>query len=153
MKSLETRFYEKTIPEPNSGCLLWTACLMHFGYGGFAIPAVDGTYTARAHRVAWEMVNGPIPDGVNVLHKCDVPACVNVDHLFLGTQKDNVDDMIEKGRGIHGEDHWSTRLQDSQVKEIRSRWPAESLSALGREYGVSTTTIWRIAHRKNWRRA
>ncbi|HEV8448623.1 MAG TPA: HNH endonuclease signature motif containing protein [Gemmatimonadaceae bacterium] len=93
--SLARRFFAKTVPEPNSGCLLWTASAHVNGYGRFAI---SKRIQERAHRVAWLIRHGEIPNGLCVLHRCDVPACVNVDHLFLGTLADNNADMMAKGR-------------------------------------------------------
>lgn len=93
---LAERFALHTIPEPNSGCLLWDGNWDTKGYGQIN---VDGKQRA-AHRVAWELENGPIPPGMHVLHKCDVPCCVNArDHLWLGTHQDNVADMARKMRG------------------------------------------------------
>jgi len=83
------RFIEKTRND-KSGCLLWAASKIPSGYGRF-----DNQY---AHRFAWEYVYGKIPPGLFILHKCDNPSCVNVSHLFLGTQKDNIEDMRKKGR-------------------------------------------------------
>lgn len=74
-------------------CWEWTRGRDPHGYGRFATPNSD-----LAHRASWELHNGPIPAGLNVLHHCDNPPCVNPRHLFLGTQKDNVDDMVAKGR-------------------------------------------------------
>ena len=75
-------------------CLIWTGHRNGDGYGGFS---VDGR-SVRAHRHAWERVNGPIPDGLIVRHKCDNPPCVRIEHLELGTVQDNTDDMIARGR-------------------------------------------------------
>ena len=80
--------------DKGSGCWLWLLSKA-FGYGNFK---VNGK-TKRAHRVAWEEFNGPIPEGMNVCHTCDNPSCVNPEHLFLGTQYDNLQDMKQKGRG------------------------------------------------------
>jgi hypothetical protein len=85
---------DRLIPEPNSGCWLWEGAVTNDGYG---MICRNGT-TLRVHRLAWEEVNGPIPDGLNVCHTCDVPACCNPAHLFVGTQQDNVSDMRAKGR-------------------------------------------------------
>ena len=89
MKSLKDRFWEKV--NKTNECWEWIAGKSH-GYGVFWI---NGKLL-RAHRVAWSIYNGGIPEGLLVLHKCDNPACVNPDHLFIGTQQDNVDDMITK---------------------------------------------------------
>ena len=81
-------FWDGCIPEPNTGCWLWLGFISPDGYG-----------TRLAHRRAWELARGPIPDGMLVCHRCDVRHCVNPDHLFLGTHLDNMRDMIRKGRG------------------------------------------------------
>ena len=86
---------ERLIPEPNSGCWLWEGAIDGSGYG---IIGRKGT-TLKVHRLAWEAANGQIiPEGMRICHRCDVPACCNPNHLFLGTQQDNVTDMINKGR-------------------------------------------------------
>lgn len=95
------RFVDKISPEPNTGCFLWTGMILATGYGAFSIGSRnDGTYTqALAHRVAWEVFVGPIPDKLHVLHKCDMPICCSVDHLFLGDSRANMVDMASKWRG------------------------------------------------------
>lgn len=80
-----------------SGCWLWNARIHPNGYGAFGF----GDVVYKAHRAAWMIYRGAIPTGMCVLHRCDVPRCVNPDHLFLGTQIDNVRDMVQKKR------HWS----------------------------------------------
>lgn len=86
-----------TMPEPNTGCHLWMGCACRLGYGRLGdVP--KGTPTL-AHRKAYEQFVGPIPEGMKVCHRCDCPSCCNPDHLFLGTQKDNLRDMFAKGRG------------------------------------------------------
>lgn len=82
------------IPEPNSGCLLWTGAYNNSGYGKI-------THECRelsAHRVAWEMQNGPIPNGMMVCHHCDVRECINPAHLYLGTALENNRDAVRRGR-------------------------------------------------------
>jgi hypothetical protein len=90
---LET-FESRYIPEPMSGCWIWTGNDNGFGYGLFRI----GKRRIMAHRVAWELYCGPIPDGLQANHKCDVPSCVNPNHLYLGTQAENLEDCRQRGR-------------------------------------------------------
>lgn len=85
----------------SSGCWLYTGSKSHNGYGHFRI----GRKTFRAHRIAWELAFGAIPEGVRVLHTCDQRACVNPEHLFLGTQLDNMADCKAKGRNARGAGH------------------------------------------------
>jgi hypothetical protein len=94
---IRERFESKYYPEPNSGCWLWDAHCAKNGYGLIGGGGTGGGMKL-AHRVSYELYVGPIPDGMNVLHKCDTPCCVNPDHLRLGTLSDNMQDMIDKRR-------------------------------------------------------
>ena len=94
---LKARFEAQTLPITESGCVFWLGALRSNGYGAISIKGKQ----QAAHRVAWELANGPIPAGLCVLHKCDIPCCVNPQHLFLGTKKDNSDDMLNKGRASY----------------------------------------------------
>lgn len=95
-RPLKERFNAKWIPEPNSGCWLWIGARRSKNYG--AIGHSNGK-TISAHRAAWLVYVGEIPDGICVLHRCDTPECVNPGHLWLGTHSENMQDMISKGRG------------------------------------------------------
>lgn len=98
MKTAMQRFEEKFIPEPMSGCWLWTGSLNNKGYGQFRI-----NYPPKklwlAHRWLYTQLMGEIPTGLVLRHSCDTPACVNPDHLETGTNSDNVQDMLKRGRG------------------------------------------------------
>lgn len=107
------RFMAKVYPEPNSGCWLWDAGVSRGGYGVFRLS--DVRHSAAAHRVSYEHHIGPIPEGIFVCHRCDVPGCVNPAHLFLGTAHENVVDMIVKGRGLMGGDHHWTRRRPDRI--------------------------------------
>lgn len=145
--------------DPHS-CWLWTGNIdrrRSDGYGRMSIPGMGRT-CKPAHRILWVIANGKdIPDGLCVCHRCDVRECVNPAHLFLGTQEDNMHDMREKKRARTservGEKNTRAKLTEAHVKEIRRRHSLGGVTypELGREYGVSTNTIWEIVSRKRWR--
>jgi hypothetical protein len=107
-----------------------------------------------AHRMAWELTVGPIPEGQYVLHHCDNPACVKAKHLFLGTKADNNADMHSKGRGRvtgppPGEKNWSAKLTEADVRAIRAS--TESDTALAARYGIARENIWAARTRRTWK--
>jgi hypothetical protein len=104
MQPFADRFDAKVHPEPTTGCHLWVGATNSKGYGSIRSGG-RGAAIVDAHRVAWEREHGPIPGGLFVLHRCDTPACVNVEHLRLGTQLDNMRDMASKGRARGGGFH------------------------------------------------
>ena len=144
------RFMAKIAKQP-SGCWLWTGSKLRVGYGKFCMNGIPGT----AHRAAWELFNGPIPEGMYVCHACDVRACVNPDHLFLGSQSDNMLDASSKNRlnTPKGSDHHSSKLTEEDVLAIRSRYTGRrgEQRRLADEYGVGPDQISRIINGKRWR--
>lgn len=112
----EIRFWEKV--QKGAGCWVWTASLNGTGYGQFSIH----NKPVRAHRYAYELLNGPIPAGKRVCHTCDNPPCVRPDHLFIGTAKDNTLDMIRKGRNrFEGLSGRRGELSRARTPERRAR--------------------------------
>jgi hypothetical protein len=99
--------------------------------------------------VAYEQAFGPIPPGLLVCHRCDERLCVNPEHLFVGTQKDNIADMISKGRACRGVLHHSVRLTEDQVRQIRvADGTQREIAAL---FGISQTNVSQIRQRKGWK--
>lgn len=142
-KSPADRFWSRV--SKTDGCWIWTGLLSTHGYGIFSIKSRH----IIAPRYSWKLHFGDIPGNMHVLHRCDTPACVRPDHLFLGTHQDNMADMVAKGRHHHGENHRSHVLNDEKVREIRAS-PA-SLSQLAKMYGVDPSMISRIKSGKAWK--
>lgn len=140
-----SRFWPKV--DRSGSCWEWQASRVN-GYGQFTV----NRRIVLAHRFAWEITNGPIPNGLFVCHHCDNRLCVNPSHLFLGSAADNSGDMVAKNRVRHGAAHRNTKLTDKDVHEIRSLKGSMTYKALAQQYGISTTTAWRIAHGESWRR-
>lgn len=137
------------MPEPNTGCWLWFGNMaLQTGYGLFRVGTTRSDPIAGAHRVNWERHRGPIPAGLWVLHRCDTPACVNPDHLFLGTHDDNQQDKFAKHRQARGSAVNTAKLTPEQVREILVS--SEGLTALANRYGVRKQAIWCIRKRLTW---
>lgn len=137
------RFWSKVAR--GSGCWHWTASkIAGRGYGKFTVR--HGRWVL-AHRWSWEEANGPIPDGMCVLHRCDVPACVNPDHLFLGTQADNMADMWAKGRARPWPgSRFKPRLTLEELNQIAA--DSRPQSEVARDFGVHQGTVSRIRNGK-----
>ena len=169
LRPAEERWLEKFL-RPADGCWEWIACVGNHGYGVFAI---NTKVQVTAHRYAWEKANGSIPPGMHVCHRCDNRKCVRPDHLFLGTNVDNILDSVKKGRrkGVarpkwgpnhpqrlnpdlvpRGSAHGMAKVTESDVRAIRDRFAhGESGNSLGRAFGVSGFTIMRIIKRQSWK--
>src|SRR6186713_73310 len=131
-QKLIDRFRSKTLQAAN-GCIHWTAGRFTQGYGAFQM---DGK-SFRAHRVSWEIQNGPIPRGLHLCHRCDNPICVNPAHLFLGTAADNARDREckKRGRPFKGEASNTAKLTAADIQVIRNL-SGLSLSQIAKRYGV-----------------
>ena len=152
-RPLLERFWESV--EKTETCWLWSRATTH-GYGAIG----EGFHNGKvllAHRVSWELHFGPIPNGMFVCHHCDNPLCVRPDHLFLGTQADNIGDAKKKGRMAVGANRNSyksprTKLSPDKVRWIKmERASGVPLTLLGRHLGVGTTTIWQVVQGKTWK--
>jgi hypothetical protein len=143
-------FFDRSSPEPNSGCWIWMNATSPNGYG---IIAKDGR-RHNAHRVAYMVAtNEVVPRHLDVCHRCDIRCCVNPDHLFVGTRKDNMMDCARKGRTavprLIGEECPASKLTAEQVRSIRS--DTRSTRALARHYGVDRMTIRAVRRHETWK--
>lgn len=137
-----------------NGCWRWQKCLHGNGYGKVGL---GGGKTTGAHQASFRAFRGEIPEGLNVCHTCDVRDCINPDHLFLGTQSDNIKDAVAKGRmnltnRKHGEENSQAKLTDAHVVTIRLRLAAgEAKAQIARSFGVTPRIILLIDRREIWR--
>lgn len=160
---LAARFWNKVQIATDADCWEWTAYRGNGGPGkNYGKLGIEGRIHF-AHRIAWELTYGPIPDGSRVLHRCDNPPCCNPAHLFLGTLSDNMQDMWDKQRHgprrppqlkipSRGESHHLSKLTAASVLTIRQR-AAEGiyLQTLADEYGVTKQAIWHVVQRRTWK--
>jgi hypothetical protein len=135
-------------------CLVWIGAKTAMGYG---IIRINGTWK-RAHRVVYELAHGEIGNDLVIMHSCDNPSCIKLDHLSLGTQKNNIDDMHMKGRANYKtcSAHPKAKLTEANVEQIRNRHisycKTNGASALAREFGVSKQAVLAILHNITWRK-
>jgi hypothetical protein len=144
---LPDRIEDKISPEPNSGCWCWLGGVDKDNYGR----AWDSRLQrdAKAHRLVYELLVGPIPADRQLCHTCDNPYCVNPEHMFVGTNLENCEDCKAKGRNNVGVRHGSSKLSEAEVISIRaSSDPARKLAA---EMGISLATIYHIRSRRVWK--
>lgn len=133
-----------------SACWVWTACRKRDGYGRFLL----NNKARNAHRVSWWLHHGEVPPELCVLHRCDTPACVRPEHLFLDTKADNHDDMLAKGRRVvaRGEKHGNAKLSDLKVQVMRFLERNTSLThdTIGMLFGVNDATAQKAIRGTQW---
>lgn len=178
-KPIAERFWKFVLkPDTEDGCWTWVGGTTTAGYGIIGAGGRNGA-SLLAHRVSWEIHNGPITDGLFVCHHCDNPSCIRPSHLFLGTQKDNLQDASRKGhmhnwQVLHpefirrGELHWSrfhperiargegmttAKLTETDVREIRELYATGKYyqRQLANMFGVTQSNIWCVVSRQTWK--
>jgi hypothetical protein len=149
-RTLEERFWIKVKKAGPDDCWFWQTSCDSSGYGQIS----DGVRRNKiAHRVSWELEYGPIPEGLSMLHKCDVPTCCNPNHLFLGTTQDNMTDKVSKGREAKGSQHGKSKLIAEDIRKIRARYAGGKTTyrELGELFGVSISAIAKVTDRRTWK--
>ncbi len=143
-------FWSKIASKGVNDCWKWKGHILVSGYGGVKWKSKN----VRAHRLAWELTHGKIPDGMCVLHTCDNPPCCNPNHLFIGTHQENMQDMVNKKRiiGKKGENNATSKLKNKQVKKIRTMYEkgGQTIDTLAKIFSVSRSTIHKIITRRYW---
>jgi len=142
------RYWEKVDVRGADECWPWTAAQDVAGYGRLN---VDGK-SVLAHRLAWELENGPVPQGLCVLHRCDCPICQNPAHLFVGPHAANMHDMAEKGRSNRSTSRWNAKLTRQDILQIRRLYATgeHTQQTLGARFGVVPSQICHIVTKKQW---
>jgi len=148
IEEAERRFWSKVDIRGPDECWQWLGNKSEKGYG--LIRFTRGNI--RAHREAWELINGPIPQGLFICHHCDNPGCINPTHLFLATPADNMADKVRKDRQVKGESHSESKLINGQVISIRNEYAKGNTTyrKLASKYNVVHGQIGRIIRRENW---
>ena len=158
MANLLARIGERSTYDPASGCLLWSGKINNKGYGLMSA----NNRQQLVHRLAYEAMHGMVVPGLNVLHRCDTPRCWEPEHLWLGTQRENVRDMRVKGRGSdpprhghgpRGERHPKAKLTEHDVREIRTLYATGDWThrMLADRFGVHKASVGHILTRRRWR--
>lgn len=161
-EDISSRFWRRVEKQNPDACWLWTGAKSPKGYGRVSVGSrtTKTKHAAISSRIAYMLTYGEIPHGLHVLHKCDNPPCCNPTHLFLGTNRDNINDRAAKGRpsgfalmDTRGERHPRARLTAVDVREIRVLIAADDRSrgAVAEKYGVTRNHVNSIVSRRTWR--
>jgi len=151
LKANEHKFWLRVNKLGDNDCWCWNTYISKSGYGQFKFCYLSKYYQFTASRVSYELKVGLIPDGLLVCHKCDNPKCVNPKHLFLGTQKDNMDDKVNKNRQARAENNGRSKLNWEIVNEIRKSYPInKNTSELSKKYNIDSSMIINILKGENW---
>lgn len=145
-KTHEERFFEKIVVGGDDECWPWSGAKCAKGYGMFRM---ETKRLIRSHRYMYMVKNGGIPNKMLVCHKCDNPSCCNPKHLFVGTDSDNMTDMVKKGRNLPGK--WANKLTPQTVIEIRNLAGVVTQKELAERYNVKQSTINSVIRRINWK--
>jgi HNH endonuclease len=145
-KTIEQRFKEG-YQVMQSGCWEWTKGRKSGGYGCLRV----GDSTMTAHRYSYELVHGPVKDGLYVLHSCDNPPCVNPAHLRLGSHQENMQDAVERNYNRKGENHYSHKVTEKEVRAIRALAGTMSQVEISKLFGLSKGSVNHIISRKKWK--
>jgi hypothetical protein len=148
-KNIDSQFWARIDQRGENECWPFNGSLSHKRYGAGWFK-VNGVVYRVAHRASWAIHYGP-PGDLHVCHSCDNPPCVNPRHLFLGTNVDNVNDRVAKGRTQRGSKHFLSRLTEDDVRTIRVLVQCQSQSETARQYGVSVGTVSAIVHGRSWK--
>ena len=146
--------FKKRLLKPR-GCLIFHGAKEINGYGYVVSPYPDGPKYLTAHKFAWIIANGPVPEGMQVLHKCDIRACCNPKHLFLGGIKENSDDKRTKARGPRGEDFSQAKLNEEKARAIFEAKPEKRgrdgrAVKLAAKYNVGVGAILAVWTGRSW---
>lgn len=151
-KTVAERILDNIEIDNDTGCWNWQGGKNQRGYGLIQSKDDDGIWKSRAvHRVSYELYNGSIPVGLLACHHCDNPSCCNPQHIYIGTQKMNMADMISKGRKnpSRGANHWKAKVSDDEIASIRDN--PDTYSSIGLQYGISASQVHRIKSRQSWK--
>mgnify|MGYP002397563630 CR=1 FL=1 len=145
---MHPEFFRERCLVTDAGCFVWLRAKNNMGYGVFR----RGGKNFYAHRYAWELQNGPIQPGLVICHRCDNPSCCNPNHMFVGSQAENLADMVRKGRSAKGAQHSQAKIAAHQVIAIRGLYAAGGATHadIAKQFGISREAVGLIVRRQRW---